>query len=191
MGAKSRVIDRDRGWAQMLKQVDAMAGKSYVKVGVLGDKGGGLHEQDPDGKASPLTLTEIGAVNEFGSEDGHVPERSFLRSTFDRMREEMTGDAAKLLPQVLDGKLSVATALNVLGAKLAAEVKKTITVIGVPPPNAPSTVARKTRAGDWNRGGQAQGVLQWGVRALVDTGRLVGSIAWAVVTGRDARGPLT
>lgn len=190
MGSKSRVVDRDRGWGDLLKQVDAMAGRSFVKVGILGDKGGGLHEQDPDGKASPLTVAEIGAVNEFGSEDGHVPERSFLRATFDRMREELASDAAKLLVKALDRKLSVEMALNVLGAKLAAEVKKTITVIGVPPPNAPSTVARKTDAGAWNKGGQAQGVLQWGVRALVDSGRLVASIAWAVVTGRDAREPL-
>jgi len=189
--AKARVVDRDRGWAAMVARAEAMAGGAYVKVGILGDKGGGLHERDAGGKGKPLTVAEIGAVNEFGTEDGHVPERSFLRSTFDRLHPELTADAAKLLPQVLDGKLSVETALNVLGAKLAGAIKRTITDgAGVPPPNAPSTVARKMRAGAWNVRGKAQVQRGWGVRPLVDTGRLLGAITWAVVTGRAAREPL-
>ena len=39
------------------------------------------------GAESGSDLAMIAAVNEFGSDDGHTPERSYLRSTFDEHRE--------------------------------------------------------------------------------------------------------
>lgn len=159
---KSSVTDRDLGWGRFFSAVNDLD-DLHAKVGVLADTAqGGLHV--PGGQ---LTVAEIAAVNEFGTSDGRIPERSFIRSTFDKMREELERDAGKLVALVLDGAMTAQGALGVLGAKLAAEMKKTVTVgEGVAPANAPSTVRRKGSA-----------------RTLVDTGRMVGAITWVIFRG--------
>jgi len=82
----------------------------------------------------------------------------------------------RLLGHIVDGKITVDKALNVLGAKYSAEVKNTVTQgEQIQPPNAPSTLARKlakTREGAAN-----------GVRTLIDTGRMVGAVTWATFGG--------
>ncbi len=171
------VIDKDRGWKAMLKAIEAMAGESYVKVGVLADDAkGGLHAIDPEtGKAADLTVAEIAACNEFGTD--HIPARPFLRPTFDAVRPELERMSVKGILGILDGRLSVGQVLNLMGAFLAAETKKTITVgAEIAPTNAPSTKARK----------QAKG--KGTVRTLVDTGRMVGAITWTVVQGAFGQG---
>lgn len=198
---KPRVVDKDRGWRAMLKAVDLAAGQSYAKVGVLADDAkGGLHAIDPDtGKAAALTVAEIAAVQEFGTEDRHVQERPFLRPTFDKQREAMIDMSRRGLVGILDGKLTVGQVLNMLGAFLAAETKKTITTgAGVPPPNAPSTALRKAMRGRTKRFFRREArtlgdaLAQVGaiasVRTLVDTGRLVGAITWTVVFGSFSQG---
>lgn len=189
MPPANRVDDRDRGWRDLLRRAQALQGKAWVKVGILADSDrGGLHQQGPDGKSSPLTVAEIAVVNEFGTEDGKIPARSFLRSSFDESQDELTALSAKLIAAVvLDGKMDAIRALNLLGMKFASIVRNK--VVGgdqVPPPNAPSTTRRKEAKGKWNKRGKAQAAGA-GVRTLVDTGRMVGAIAWAVVIGDDQR----
>jgi hypothetical protein len=176
-GRPNEVHDKDLGWLAILQQVEALAGGAYAKVGVL--------EDDPKGSYRPkggLTVAEIAAVQEFGTEDGHVPERSFLRSTFDEMRDTLDEMSRKLIiAVVLDRTLTVEQALNLLGAKFAAAVRAKITDgEGVPPPNAPSTRARKEAKGRWNVKGAAA-AAGLGVRTLVDTARMIGAITWALV----------
>jgi phage gpG-like protein len=125
-----------------------------VRVGVLSDKG-------HDGEGS-ITLVELAAVHEFGTEDGAIPERSFLRSTFDQKREELVRTGEKLIGEVLDGKMEVDRALGLIGAQLASDVKTKITS-SIPPPDKPATVARKGSS-----------------TTLIDTGRLRNSITWAL-----------
>jgi hypothetical protein len=195
MGSQTKIEDRDHGWKDMLKAVQAARGDRYAKVGVLADsEKGGLHEDGSD-----LTVAEIAAVLEFGTEDGHIPERSFVRSTFDEEREELTAKAREIIVAVLFGKMKIDQGLNAMGAMLAAAVKKKITDgQGVPPPNAPSTALAKAATGKTEKffggaGGRARslgeafaqvGALA-GVRTLVDTGRMLGAITWAIVTGKD------
>lgn len=180
----NRVVDKDHGWKATLKMASELAQGAYVKVGILGDdERGGLHRTDPDtGLASPLTIAEIAVVNEYGTEDGHIPARPAHRSTFDRMRAELQSDAAKLLAKVvIDRSLTVEAALNILGMKLATGIKNTITQGGgVPPPNAPSTVLAKVPPS--STGAKRQKAID-GARPLVDTGATVNSIAWAVFLG--------
>ena len=185
---KSTITDRDLGWRGMLKAAVDMAKGAHVKVGILGDnERGGLHRTDPEtGKASPLTVAEIAVVNEYGTEDGHIPARPAHRNTFDRRRDEIQREAfGALVKIVLDRKLTVKQALNAMGVKHAGEIKKTITEgAGVPPPNAPSTIARKEARGAWNKGGMAQAAGH-GARTLVDTGATLSSLAWSVEIGRE------
>jgi hypothetical protein len=164
------VIDRDLGWRKILEAARAAAGSSYAKVGVLADdEKGGLHR---DG--AKLSVAEIAVVLEYGTEDGHIPARSFVRATIDLLRDELIATSARLLVQVvLDRSMSVERALNILGLRGVTAIKQRITSgDGIPPPNAPSTIRAKGSS-----------------RPLVDTGLLLSAITWAVITPRSARKP--
>jgi hypothetical protein len=160
--SKSSVIDKDRGWLALIRRVKEIE-SSFVKVGVLADDAkGGMHVPGGD-----LTVAEIAVVNEYGTDK--IPSRPFARSTFDEKREEMVGLGKRLMAGIVDGKIKLKPALDVMGSTLATAMKRKITDgAGVPPPNAPSTVAAKGSS-----------------RPLVDTGRLLGSITWATIVGGD------
>lgn len=156
--AKNVTIDR-RQWDKLLKELSKAAEEPHARVGLLDGKGG---EETRDGG---LTNAQIGGVHEFGSSAAHVPERSFLRRTvYESGREVLLRTAKMVAQRIYANNMPVETGLNILGSVGAAEVKKTITQgEGVPPPNAPATVARKGSS-----------------RPLVDTGRMVQSITWDV-----------
>lgn len=185
---KAEIVDKDHGWASLLKRVKE-GDRLSAKVGVVGEKG--------EEQRGPMNMAEIAAVNEFGTEDKTVPERSFLRSTFDQERGGLVELSRKLFGQFVDGKMTVERALGLMGASLAASVKKKM-ASGVPPPNAPYTLLRKAMTGKTarffkpeksNRSSLGRGLAQAGVLAavkpLIDTGRLLGSITWVIVTGES------
>jgi hypothetical protein len=170
--------ESDLGWAKLWRLLDVLRRTgAHVKVGVLEGHGTGSELRE-----GGLTNAQLAAVHEFGSADGKIPERSFIRSTFDANRETYRENLKELLVKVVDGKLTVEKAFSVLGLKIATDIKKRITTgAGIPPPNAPSTVARKIKKGAWNKGGGGA------PRPLVDTGRLLGAITWAYFATRGER----
>ena len=176
MSSKNRIIDNDLGWRRLMSLGEALKGGSFVKVGILADSAkGGLHVP-----GAALTVAEIAAVQEYGTQDGRIPSRPFMRTTFDKQVDEMARLAKAAVLKILAGDMTVGQALGLMGAKFAAEIKKTITAgPEVPPTNAPSTKAAKEakRA----KGNTAD------VRTLVDTGRMVGAVTWEVVLGTLAR----
>jgi len=180
---KNAVVDKDHGWKATMEAARALAGNSYVKVGVLSDdERGGLHHKGPDGKAEPLTIAEIAVVQEFGTEDGHVPSRPAHRLAYDRTRAELERMAALLLDRVVFKRdMTVEQALNLMGLKLATAIRNTITQgAGVPPPNAPSTARAKVPKS--STGAKRQKAIE-GARPLVDTGAMLNAITWAVFLG--------
>jgi hypothetical protein len=157
---RSELIVKDKGFAALFKRAQEIK-KSYVRVGVLADSDkGGLHVLGGD-----LTAAEIAAVLEFGTEDGSIPARPVVRSTFDEKRNELIEMGKKLMTAVIDGKMSIKAALDILGLSLVTAMKLKITSgPGVPPPNAQSTIRAKGSSRPW-----------------VDTGRLLNSFTWSVV----------
>jgi hypothetical protein len=135
---------------------------AHVKVGVLKAKGGG--QAIP---GASITIVDLAAIHEFGSPEAGVPERSYIRSTF-RNAVWLPSLQAQLARKVVTGGMSPRQALGILGAKSVAEVRKTITDRKTegpePQENAQSTIDRK--------GSDVP---------LVDTGRLLQSIAYEVV----------
>lgn len=236
---KVNIYARDYGLAKLTNIIKTFRDEMHVRVGVLEDGKGG---EDREGG---LTTAEIAAIHEFGSADGRIPERSFMRASFAKHRAEYIADVKTLLMNVIAGSMSFERALNVLGARVATDMKKFITTgAQVPPPNAPSTIWKKTfreRKGvvdaqarvtesarrnferkrlrtenalsgptvlkanqraavraDRMRGGASGGALNSLVRAtsklmdapgqvrtLIDTGRMLGAITWAVVRGHS------
>ena len=109
-------------------------------------------------------MVELAAIHEYGAPKAGIPERSFIRRTFNEKQKQLKSVVGKLATDVVEREKSVESALDQLGAWGAAQVKNTITRgKGVPPPNAPETVAKKGSS-----------------RPLVDTGRLVDAIQWEV-----------
>jgi hypothetical protein len=146
----------DRVWRRLKLKV-ATIEHAHVKVGVVGSD---ALEATEEG----FTMVELAAVHEFGSRDGRIPERSFIRRTMTAKADDVGALAGKLARGIINDRFTVLQALGLLGEFGAAEIKKTITDgDGVPPPNAPTTIARKGSD-----------------RPLVDTGRLVQSITSVV-----------
>ena len=93
----------------------------------------------PDG--TPVVL--VGAVNEFGSADGNIPERSFLRSTVIREKNNFIKFwRSEHAREILLGEESAAQVLGLLGQMAEGEVKRTITVLSEPA-NKESTIKQK------------------------------------------------
>ena len=161
----AKVTDKDRGWKRLQALAQQLASQDvHVKVGVLDDGRAGSEVRDG------ITNGELAVMMEFGTRN--APARSWIGRTFDQKRAEVQADMQRLLGHLVDGKITIDKALNVLGAKYSAEVKNTVTQgEQIPPPNAPSTLARKmakTRAGAANA-----------ARTLIDTGRMIGAVTWA------------
>lgn len=128
----SRLLEYDRGYKGIVKATIEAAGPRVV-VGVMGK-----------GRAArgDLTIGELAMVQEFGTKNGHVPERSFLRSTMDEQRVAIANLQEKLLKLIQDGKISPEEALRRVGVFAKSKVIAKIDS-SVPPPNAPSTIRRK------------------------------------------------
>lgn len=138
------VRDIDRGYKALVRALHASP-KYAVEVGILPEDGA---VADEDG----ITLAGYATVNEFGSADGRVPQRSFLRSTVDENREkylQMTARAAarSLSDSVLaqgDGAVErvLLDELGRLGLRGERDVKRKIRDLR-DPPNAPMTIKLK------------------------------------------------
>lgn len=108
-----------------------------------------------------LSNATIAAAHEFGV-PGHIPERSFLRSTLGENKDK----AAKLLVRELKGDISQGDfsgrAFAIVGEKLSGEVKRKIQS-GIEPALDPETVKRKGSS-----------------KPLIDSGNLLQSITYEV-----------
>lgn len=116
MAVKTKEIDL--GYNRILKEIDKLKKKPYAKIGLLANLG--KHDN------SDLTVVQIGAIHEFGSEDGKTPERSYLRSTHDEKIKEWHKLAKKLQAKIYLGKISVEDALRIMGEQGVIDVKNKI-----------------------------------------------------------------
>lgn len=149
-------LHKHKDFKKLVEQLAKNVQGSHVKVGVLGD------EPREDGKASNL---EVAIYNEFGT--SKIPERSFLRSAFKKHEREYVDALGKLIKAHIERGYDLRRGLDLIGQKMVSDVRAQITEgAGIPPPNAPATVARKKSD-----------------RPLVDTGQLIDSIAHKVKIG--------
>lgn len=126
-----RIIEKDRGWKRIQTQLRSMGA---VKVGLPSDS--------PADEETGVSLVFIGWWNEYGTDDGHVPERPFMRQAFDDNLALIRQAQDRLVSGIYAGQYSTDRALRLLGELHQAHIQKSITELRQPP-NAPSTVARK------------------------------------------------
>lgn len=152
-----KLIAEVRGGNQLEKKLrqymDRLTSKRRVLVGI--PEGAGKYE---DG--APLAV--IGAVQEFGSADGRIPERSFLRVPLRQNQENISRAFRALTGKVARGEITLIQMLDQIGARAAGYCIEAIEN-GIAPPNADSTIKAKGSS-----------------TPLVDQGRMKGSITHVV-----------
>lgn len=126
--------------------------KPHVAIGILQDKT----------VSDDFSIVDLALVHEYGSQNGYIPQRSFIRSTCDAKQKQHVTLIAKLQGKIIDGALSIKQALTTLGEVVAKDMVKTINR-GINPELKPATIKRKGSA-----------------KSLIDTGRLKGSITHEV-----------
>jgi len=137
------------------KAVKAGNKSMHVAVGILQD------EKREEG----FSMVDLAMVHEYGSKDGHVPERSFIRSTCDRKRKDHIRLLRQLQDKVMLGRLSKKQALIQFGEVVKSDMVQNINN-GIGPALKPETIKRKKSS-----------------KPLIDTGRLKGSIAHEIRGG--------
>lgn len=135
------------------------------RVGIQGPEANQQGERNPG-----PTNAELAAIHEFGI---GVPQRSFLRSTFDEERKKYLRVMRKGFRSVVDGKRKLASVFLEVGETYRKDVIKKIKS-RIPPPT-------KIRQGRDEKGQFAKKDPP-----LIDTGTMVGSISTIVKTrGRN------
>lgn len=149
------IRDKDMGWKALMSAVRQIA-KSRPTITV------GLHGEPH--KGSDMTLAELGNIHEFGL---GVPKRSFIRSTMDKNNAKYARGLAGAVATIASPTPGdYRRQLKRLALVIEGDVKKAISD-GIPPPNAPSTIARKGSSKPLIATGQ----LRAGVRAIVADGK--------------------
>lgn len=128
------VKTKDTGFRNYYDALKAL-GSAKVAVGLFADVGDEV-------------ITK-GVVNEFGS--GNIPERSFLRSTYNENYKDVAKDFVKIHNAILrkaklldrsSGNHKVLSKLKLIGLKQEAAIRRKIVTLRTPP-NAESTIIKK------------------------------------------------
>jgi len=118
----SDIIDIDHGWDKLLQTLLKEESVS-VDVGIF---------EGP--------RVEVAIAAEYGN--GHEPERSFLRSTFDA-HDAYSEKTRELVAEIVKGAITPHEAIETLGQTFVADIKEQITSGQITPPDSYSTIERK------------------------------------------------
>jgi hypothetical protein len=135
----SKTMVKDRGWSK-LKRNDVNLKGAHVKVGVIG--GSNTISSNTEGN-SETPIIEYAIYNEYGTNDGVVPSRPFMRQSFDENKNKLRSIAASSYKNSGTNSTElIKKVLAQIGVLHQSQVQDKIVDIKTPP-NAPSTVASK------------------------------------------------
>jgi len=149
------ITDVDRGYRALVAQFKKRKNGPNVTVGIQSTEAG-------ISRGVGFSNAALAAVHEFGSKDGTIPQRSFIRSTADRERSTIN----KLLDRAVravDTPGGIERGLGITGEKVVSEMKGTIDNSIDIVANLPATIIAKGSS-----------------RPLIDTGVLKNSITWVI-----------
>ena len=125
--ARPKTTDRDLGYKKILKEINKVERSPHVKVGFPVEKS----ETKEKHSGSKATVVEIAIFHEFGTSTG-IPQRSFIRATFDEQKEKWLELTGKLHLEIYKGNMDVAKALAIIGLRIETDQKNKIRS-GIPP----------------------------------------------------------
>jgi hypothetical protein len=153
------VKDIDRGWREIRRQLKAADGvRTKVGLPAGGEVSSGTRDGSHEEATDMSELASIGAIHEFGAPGAGIPERSWLRSTYDESKNELAYQKNIAYGRMIEGKSTARQAIGRVGEWLTTAVKKKIRDLKIPP-NAPQTITRKGSS-----------------NPLIDTGQMIQSV---------------
>ena len=176
--------DLIRADLERLKRELASLEKMTLYIGVQGDAGSDMlmiarvHEYGLLLKMSDKMRRYLGAAGLFDSDDNYtprpgsrqgyvnIPERSFIRASYDTGQRELQEYVNTAIAKVIDGRKTAREAMEEIGLRAAQMTQNFMGGATIPPQNTKFTLSRK--------GAQTP---------LIDSGRLVGSITYQIEGG--------
>lgn len=132
--SKIRTKVKDRGYNAIIRELKILENEPCVKVGLPDESRETWNEhKDENGKFQDVTILDIGIFHEFGTDD--LPERSWLRAAHDAMVPDMNALIKRLHAAILEGRITVSTALGIMGLLAQKNTKKFLTDNKVKPPS--------------------------------------------------------
>lgn len=126
----------------------------------------GIHEGAPQPENGDLNMATLGAVLNFGTQDGHIPERPWLEPGIQASAQEISDTIA----DAIEGGKDLDGTLEMVGVVASGGVRQYMTDLKTPP-NAESTIKRKGSA-----------------NPLIDTGALRASVTHAITSEKPTEG---
>lgn len=165
MGLKIKYKVKDDAFPSMKKNLKEINGEG-VEVGVL--KGehawlASIHEYGCDIPVTPKMRVFLHANGLHLSKNTthiHIPERSFLRTGYDKSRDDVMKKARLMLADVASGNMEASAVYKGVGLELSSKIKEYAVGLNSPG-NHPFTTDRKGSS-----------------NPLVDSGDMIGSITW-------------
>lgn len=134
-----RTLDRDFG-AEELRKLFADAGNPYALAGIRQEAG--VYDDRGRESGDPVNVAEVAIVQEFGSLDGRIPSRPWVRNAWDANVDRYARQLGTELGKAIDGSQTVVDALDRVILRVEADQVDSLIALE-DPPNAPSTLARK------------------------------------------------
>jgi len=163
MAGNEKIQVNDKGWAGICQLGTKYNFGKYASVGVQGAKAAAVEHKEAD----DMTNVELATIHEFGSSDGVIPERSFIRSTFDKHLGEYDRTLQTMGQQMFRGKKAEG-ALVMLGEKLRADIIMAIKNREIYQGLSDATKVRKKKEST----------------ALIDTGKLWNAISSVLLSSK-------
>lgn len=165
MGLKVSYKSKGDGFPSMIKRLHDLDGAA-IEVGVLKGESAWLASIHEYGCNIPVTdkmrkyLASQGLYLRKETTHIHIPERSFLRTGYDKNRDDVMKKGQVLIKEVADGKMTAHGCIQAIGMELASKIKDYAIELDSPE-NHPFTTEQKGSS-----------------NPLVDTGDMIGGITW-------------
>ena len=134
-----------------LNKAENARGVGLIRVGFF------KHSKYPGGQFVAM----IALINEYGTDDGRIPERPFFRQALLRIRDgvsDLIKESIDTQAGVVDEQLA-----DKIGSMVAGAIQKRISDLRTPP-NAPSTLAKKAPK----------------TNPLINTGTMRTAVTWSI-----------
>lgn len=154
------IIDMDFGLRKIMQGMSALPRRN-VLIGI--QEGTQTRAMSKNGRIQQqgMNVAQYAAANEFGT--ATIPQRSFMRSTFDEKQRNIVQVINNQIGLFIDGKVNSDQVYNRIGIAVADLIRQKIAQIQTPP-NSPVTIAIKKSS-----------------KPLIDFGQMVASIRHIVV----------
>lgn len=165
MGINIDYRSKGDDFKSMVKRLEAVNGLG-VEVGVLqGEQKwlAAIHEYGLDIEVTDKMRKYLATQGLHLRKDTthiHIPERSFLRTGYDKSRDELAEKVEQMLIDVYEGRMDAEALLKGVGLELSSAIKDYAVELSVPA-NHPFTIEQKGSS-----------------NPLVDTGDMIGGITW-------------